>query len=93
MKKKNKMPTQMSLLMYMVVGGYLLYTAWDLRGAFQDGPQFILFAAVFVVIGAALAGYSIKKFVKKEYVMNAPFFAPQPENKEAGDKGEEKNEE
>ena len=82
MKKEPTKPAQISLLLRMVGGGYLMYLAWDLREAFRDGPYFIAFAVLFVLIGAILLGHSIYKFVKKEYIPNSPFFAPLPENSE-----------
>ena len=82
MKKEPTKPAQISLLLRLVGGGYLLYTAWDLRGAFRDGPYFLVFAVLFALVGAGLLGHSIYKFIKKEYIPNTPFYTPAPENQE-----------
>lgn len=82
MKKEPTKPAQISLLLRMVGGGYLLYIAWDLRSAFRDGPHFLIFAVLFALIGAGLLGHSIYKFIKKEYIPNSPIYAPMPQNEE-----------
>ena len=82
MKKEPTKPAQISLLLRMVGGGYLLYIAWDLRSAFRDDPHFLIFAVLFALIGAGLLGHSIYKFIKKEYIPNSPFYAPLPQNEE-----------
>ena len=82
MKKEPTKPAQISLLLRMVGGGYLLYIAWDLRSAFRDGPHFLIFAVLFALIGAGLLGHSIYKFIKKEYIPSSPFYAPLPQNEE-----------
>ena len=94
MKKEPTKPAQISLLLRMVGGGYLLYLAWDLREAFRDGPYFIVFAVVFALVGLILLGHSIYKFVKKEYIPNSPFYAPAPqEDEEKTNECEEQNDE
>ena len=87
MKKEPTKPAQISLLLRMVGGGYLLYLAWDLREAFRDGPHFIICAVIFALAGAVLLGHCIYKFVKKEYIPNTPYYVPVPP------KDEEKSEE
>ena len=82
MKKEPTKPAQISLLLRMVGGGYLLYTAWDLREAFRDGSYFIVFAVLFALVGAALLGHCIYKFIKKEYIPNNPFYTPLPQEDE-----------
>ena len=82
MKKEPTKPAQISLLLRMVGGGYLLYIAWDLRSAFRDGPHILIFAVLFALIGAGLLGHSIYKFIKKEYIPSSPFYAPLPQNEE-----------
>ena len=82
MKKEPTKPAQISLLLRMVGGGYLVYLAWDLREAFRDGSYFIVFAVLFALAGAVLLGHSIYKFVKKEYIPNTPFYAPAPQEDE-----------
>lgn len=64
MKQERKNPNQVSLLLRLLCGGYLVYTAWDLRGAFQDSPLFIVAAIVFAVVGLALGGISLYQLIK-----------------------------
>ena len=64
--------TQVTLLLRLVCGGYLLYLAWELREA-VFGPErqlaFILAAALFSVIGLLLCVFSLRGLIRKEYVM------------------------
>lgn len=64
--------TQVTLLLRLVCGGYLLYLAWDLREA-VFGPErqlaFILAAALFAVVGLLLCVFSLRGLIRKEYVM------------------------
>ena len=64
--------TQVTLLLRLVCGGYLLYLAWDLREA-VFGPErqlaFILAAALFAVVGLLLCVFSLWGLIRKEYVM------------------------
>ena len=92
MKKEPTKPAQISLLLRMVGGGYLMYLAWDLREAFRDGPHFIICAVIFGLAGAVLLGHCIYKFVKKEYIPNTPYYVPAPqEDKEKSNECEEEN--
>ena len=93
MNKEPTKPAQISLLLRMVGGGYLLYTAWDLREAFRDGSYFIVFAVLFALVGSLLLGHSIYKFVKKEYIPNSPFYAPPQTDEEKSTECEEQNDE
>ena len=64
--------TQVTLLLRLVCGGYLLYLAWELREA-VFGPErqlaFILAAALFAVVGLLLCVFSLRGLIRKEYVM------------------------
>ena len=64
--------TQVTLLLRLVCGGYLLYLAWVLREA-VFGPErqlaFILAAALFAVVGLLLCVFSLRGLIRKEYVM------------------------
>ena len=64
--------TQVTLLLRLVCGGYLLYLAWELREA-VFGPErqlaFILAAAQFAVVGLLLCVFSLRGLIRKEYVM------------------------
>ena len=64
--------TQVTLLLRLVCGGYLLYLAWELRET-VFGPErqlaFILAAALFAVVGLLLCVFSLRGLIRKEYVM------------------------
>ena len=64
--------TQVTLLLRLVCGGYLLYLAWELREA-VFGPErqlaFILAGALFAVVGLLLCVFSLRGLIRKEYVM------------------------
>lgn len=64
--------TQVTLLLRLVCGGYLLYLAWELRDA-VFGPErqlgFILAAAVFAVAGLLLCIFSLRGLIRREYVI------------------------
>ena len=64
--------TQVTLILRLAYGAYLLYLAWELRDA-VFGPErqlgFILAAAVFAVIGLLLCVFSLRGLIRKEYVI------------------------
>ncbi|MFT3982631.1 MAG: hypothetical protein QM697_01880 [Lachnospiraceae bacterium] len=70
-KNNHKGPTQMSLYMRIVVGGYLVYLAYDifkLRDTQASDYWFMMVSVVlFTVIGIILAAMSIKGLIKKDY--------------------------
>ena len=78
--------TQVTLLLRLVCGGYLLYLAWGLREA-VFGPErqlgFILAAAVFAVVGLLLCGFSLRGLIRREYE------TPDPEGEEESSQDEE----
>ena len=80
MSKNVSRPPQSSLYLRLLGGGYLVYLAWDLRGAIHDSPLFLIAVIVFGVVGAALLIHTILKFVRHEYIRNDP--APESENTE-----------
>ena len=82
---KKPRNTMMALIARLVVGAYLLYTAWELRGApaAHDGAERILFIVAivaFAVIGLALGVFSLKALLKGEY--DKPGSDEEPEGKE-----------
>lgn len=91
MKKERSKPPQFSLILRLLCGGYLLYTAWGLREAFQEGPYYIVFAIIFAGVGLALAVHSIVKLVRKEYTENKPLI-PTGEDEESKDCEEQSDE-
>lgn len=63
------LPNKVTLILRVMVGGYLVYTAWSLKDSFQThtGTElafFIIFAVLFALIGAFLlivSGYALYK--------------------------------
>lgn len=95
MKKEhtNDYPPQITLLLRIVGGAYLLYLAWGLRiPAFSDehGALYGISAIVFAVVGAALCVISIRAVSRGEYKLpyEADESAPD-ENADRLDKGAE----
>lgn len=69
---KSRRNTKASLTMRILVGIYLVYTAYSLIGGFSeyDGAKkiiFISFAVLFAAGGCALVAISGKALVNKEY--------------------------
>ena len=62
----NKAP-QTSLLLRLLGGGYLVYIAWDLRGAIGQSPLFPVAMVVFGLVGAWLFGSSLLTLVRHGY--------------------------
>lgn len=66
-------PPQISLILRICCGAYLIYLAWDLRGAVtgalrgEENLLFALAAAVFAVVGAFLLFFSIRALIRGEY--------------------------
>ena len=60
-------PPQSSLYLRLLGGGYLVYIAWDLRGAVAENPLFWIAILVFGAIGIFLLAESIRKLIRKEY--------------------------
>ncbi|MEA4934210.1 MAG: hypothetical protein VB071_11640 [Lawsonibacter sp.] len=73
MRKKltqKKLP-QLTLLLRMVGGAYLLYLAWGLRqAAFSDGKMGYLVALiVFSLAGTVLLAHSVRLLAKGEFLL------------------------
>lgn len=64
-KDTNKTP-QTTLYLRLMVGGYLLYLAWDLRTAVPDSPVFLIAVVVFGLAGIVLAGSSLRSLLRKD---------------------------
>lgn len=72
-KTDGSNPTQVTVVLRLIAGGYLVYLAFGLLKEYlkpQGGGALyqLGFTALFFAIGAFLAGWSIMKFVKGEYV-------------------------
>lgn len=79
--KKNgsgQKPGQVTVILRLAAGGYLVYLAF---GLFQEylkpagGGQLLQIGAalLFGVIGAFLAGWALKKFIKGDYIKYGEF--------------------
>ena len=60
-------PPQVSYLLRLLGGGYLVYLAWDLRGGFQQNPLFLVAAVVFGLVGAFLFIHSLLTLMRHGY--------------------------
>lgn len=60
-------PPQISLILRILCGGYLIYLAWDLLGAIHDGLLYLAAVAVFALVGILLIGHSGLKLYRKEF--------------------------
>lgn len=67
MSKNVSRPPQSSLYLRLLGGGYLVYIAWDLRGAVAENPLFWIAILVFGAIGVFLLAESVRKLLRKEY--------------------------
>ena len=59
MNDKTNTPPSSSMILRILGGGYLVYLAWDMRGAIPGGPLYVIPIVIFAVVGAILAGHSI----------------------------------
>lgn len=71
-KDKRSLATKWSLVIRLLVGGYLIYTAYTLIEAIKtkNGMEqlfFIVFTALFTILGIILILMSGKSFIKGEY--------------------------
>ena len=66
---KKYQQSQISLILRAGCGAYLLYLAWELRGALSQGVQFVLAAVLFLVVGAVLCFFSVRALVRGEYAL------------------------
>ena len=61
-------PTQITVMLRLAAGGYLVYLQEYLKPAGGGKMVQLGCAVLFGAIGAFLAGWSLKKFIKGEYV-------------------------
>ena len=60
-------PPQISLILRILCGGYLLYLAYDLFGVIHDSLLYLAAAAVFALVGIVLICHSGLKLYRKEF--------------------------
>ena len=65
-------PSQISLILRLLGGGYLLYLAWSLLGTADGNPVYILMAVFFGLVGAVLLLHTLLKISRGEYTGPTP---------------------
>ena len=65
-------PSQISLILRLLGGGYLLYLAWSLLGTADGNTVYILMAAFFALVGAVLVLHTLLKISRGEYTGPTP---------------------
>ena len=58
MSKEPAKHDQLSLALRVAAGGYLLYSAWKIRGAVAESPFFLIAIIVFIIAGTFIAGHA-----------------------------------
>lgn len=69
-KGKKQYPAQLSLILRVGCGAYLIYLAWGLRDGAFSGPKGILYGialVLFALAGAALLFFSVRALARGEY--------------------------
>lgn len=68
-KKKDRRPPQISLILRIGCGAYLLYLAWGLIGSALAGEQLLfgIVGAVFALAGLPLCVLSLRALVRGEF--------------------------
>lgn len=80
--------TEITLLLRMLCGGYLVYLAWDLgqSGLAPDGNMvYLLAAAVFALVGGVVFAFSLRRWLRRDYVFVS--------TEQSGDEDEEQDDE
>ena len=65
-------PSQISLILRLLGGGYLLYLAWSLLGTADGNTVYILMAVFFALVGAVLVLHTLLKISRGEYTGPTP---------------------
>ena len=76
-------PSQISLILRLLGGGYLLYLAWSLLGTANGNAVYILMAVFFALVGAVLVLHTLLKISRGEYT------GPNPPDDGESEKNEE----
>ena len=88
MSNERNTPPQSSLLLRVIGGIYLVYLAWDSRGATEINALFWIPIVIFAVVGALLAGHSLWTLYNHGYFRKDPT----PETESTEDWEDETNE-
>ena len=67
MNNEANRPPQVSYLLRILGGGYLVYLAWDLRASIGQSPLFLIAVLVFGLVGAVLFVHSLVTLVRHGY--------------------------
>jgi len=84
-KAKNPLPNQGMLAIRAIVGGYLVYLAYDILSTESTTvPRIgiLLFCILFVIAGSALVVMTIRSFVKGEYIGGKADFTEDEDDEE-----------
>ena len=65
-------PSQISLILRFLGGGYLLYLAWSLLSTAGGNTVYILMAVFFGLVGAVLVLHTLLKISRGEYTGTNP---------------------
>ena len=65
-------PSQISLILRLLGGGYLLYLAWSLLSTAGGNTVYILMAVFFALVGAVLVLHTLLKISRGEYTGPTP---------------------
>ena len=65
-------PSQISLILRLLGGVYLLYLAWSLLGTADGNTVYILMAVFFALVGAVLLLHTLLKISRGEYTGPTP---------------------
>ena len=65
MNKQANGLSQTSLFLRLLGGGYLVYLAWDLRGAVQESLFFLIAMVIFGLVGVVLFVNSLVTLIRR----------------------------
>lgn len=65
-------PSQISLILRLLGGGYLVYLAWSLLSTANGNTVYILMAVFFALVGAVLVLHTLLKISRGEYTGTTP---------------------
>ena len=75
-------PSQISLILRLLGGGYLLYLAWSLLSTAGGNTVYILMAVFFALVGAVLLLHTLLRISRGEYTRPTPPDSGESEIKE-----------